>query len=1232
MMVFFTKQEANAQNAKVWVKISDPNDVPYFNTDGSLQSNNVVFNQQIQLLGIYDSRLALPASKKTELQKVYQLTCQCSITELETSLNNNVAAVSGVYKAPVYDTLHTPNDYQLVQGINNYALNLINAQQAWDITKGDSNVILAISDQDYSANHSELVGKYVHLYQGGATPTHGNAVSILAAGSTNNNNGLSSIGYNCRLGLYGMNYNEMLVAAYAGARVINMSWTSGCFYNPYEQLCVNEAYEAGAFLIVAAGNGMICGGPSGYLYPASYDHVFSVTSVGQNDNHMQFPNDTINTHQHNDKVDLSAPGYGVAVNPFEGWFINSSGTSYAAPIVTGTVGLMLSVNPCLSRKDIDTILRLSAANIDSVNPLFIGKLGAGRLDAYAAVQMSQVWATQPMSVLLQPVNAFAPPGGTVQYMVSSTSSLPLYQWQRDSSGIFVNLINNATYSGVKTNTLTVSNAGLLLNNTNYRCVMTSGYCQVTSNAASLQINSNVVLPDAAGPINLPAVICFSDTIILSVDSVNNATGYNWVVNGNSTIVSGQNTTSVTVFVVDTAFSVTVTPTNSYGSGVSTTIPVSTGPFATGSFAGGASVCAGDSAILTLNLTGNSPWTGLINGSIPFSSATSPVQITVSPNSTTDYILTSLSAGSCPAFPDYFSTMATVVVLPQVLDTSHVVVCSNQLPYQWHGLSLNSSGFYNDTVVVAGGCDTVSILHLTVIGGNVPNAPSALTQALVSNQCHQRVYRYIAAITPNALGYQWNIPTSCGGVGPVTVDSGDINSSRIIKLKYYSNQAAWATDSIKVAAYNSCGTGPYKAAKLINATLNVPSTPASITVAPLVTNVCGQRKYRYTAPDLPLGNNTTTPATGYIWSFTSPMPLQAQLDSGTLNSKIIVVRYLSNMAAAPGDSIRLVYTSACGNSLQRKLKINIAALNAPPAPSSISITPLVTNVCGQRKYRLIMPAASSPSINTASANGYEWVITGNAAQNMLIDSGSLASRIVVIIYTSNMATSVGDSIKGRYTSDCGPGTFRALKFSAPNLNPPSAPAYIQITAVAPSVCGSRIYRYTAPPLTTGTSTIAPANGYVWSLTGILGANASIDSGSLNSQVIRIKYFSNAAALTGDSIRLRYNSACGLGTIRANKLTNTVLYGCPPLTAKANLMIAETKIFPNPFSGSIQVIVGEEFQHDIIATITDQAGRRLERQDLRRPSKFEMGKYLLPGIYWLIIENKKNKKVFKIVKGG
>jgi hypothetical protein len=376
------------QRSKVWAQINDLSAIPVVNADGVLSSSNVAFNATISSHSITSVTQALPASKQEKLQRVFEIECECTEEVLLNALTA-IPFISGIEQAPNYQVLYTPNDYNL--GVaNNYALDLINAQGAWDLTQGNASFIIGISDQNVNPAHEELTGKIVSYNAANtATPTHGNAVCAIAAGNTNNNLGLSSIGFNSSIAFYQMNYNELLAATYSGIRVLNLSWTSGCFFNQYEQDVVTEVYNNGTFIIAAAGNGNTCSSADALVYPAAYAHVFAVTSIGDLDNHEQVSGDPLSTHQHNQMVDLSAPGYNVAIVPANGWYLNSSGTSYAAPFVTGTVALMLAVNPCLGNLDIEFILKNSAINIDALNPMYAGKIGSGRLNAAAAVLMAQ---------------------------------------------------------------------------------------------------------------------------------------------------------------------------------------------------------------------------------------------------------------------------------------------------------------------------------------------------------------------------------------------------------------------------------------------------------------------------------------------------------------------------------------------------------------------------------------------------------------------------------------------------------------------------------------------------------------------------------------------------------------------------------------------------------------------------------------------------------------------------
>jgi len=336
---------------------------------------------------------ALRASRNPELQKVYEVQGDCELADFKSACSIFGGKIYSIERGPSYTPLFAPNDLNFQAGISDYALTLINAPQAWDLTQGDDSVVIAISDQNFEVVHQDLEGKYVHYDAGNTAPTtHGTAVAITAAGKTNNGYGLSSIGFNTSLALYKMNFNEILAASYAGADVINISWTSGCFYSQIEQDVMDEVSANGSFIVAAAGNGNTCGLPDALVYPASYNHVFSVTSVGPSDNHEQWAGDPTSTHNHNDSVDLAAPGYDVAVSPASGWYLNMNGTSFAAAYVSGTVALMLSANKCISNLQIEQILKNTASPLNALNPTYAGKLGAGRLDAFQAVlAASSAW-------------------------------------------------------------------------------------------------------------------------------------------------------------------------------------------------------------------------------------------------------------------------------------------------------------------------------------------------------------------------------------------------------------------------------------------------------------------------------------------------------------------------------------------------------------------------------------------------------------------------------------------------------------------------------------------------------------------------------------------------------------------------------------------------------------------------------------------------------------------------
>jgi subtilisin family serine protease len=368
---------------------------------------------------------------------------------LSTLQNSQTIGVSEVRPTPEVKLTYQPSDYNtlLAQDVNaNWYLNKIKIKDAWDISKGSADIRIAIIDVGYDLNHQDFSGGKVVFseFPFYFDNSHGTYVASLAAGKTDDGIGISSVGFNSSLLLYGMgNYgNTMLEAALDGADVINLSFVS-LGYEPDVQSAINTISELGVFIVAGAGNGLkrnSNGQLDGYnpeleLYPASYENVFSVTGVHSDDLHKA-PSTPIATpqldvFQYNDKVDLSAPGYHIMHAMPGGTYDQGDGTSFSAPIVAGVVALMKAVNPCLSNAEVEQILKSSADPIYiGDNTRYAGKLGAGRLNAHQAVLMAKNWGNLVVSTSLtvnQPTNyksIVVKPGGSLTILNTSIGILP----------------------------------------------------------------------------------------------------------------------------------------------------------------------------------------------------------------------------------------------------------------------------------------------------------------------------------------------------------------------------------------------------------------------------------------------------------------------------------------------------------------------------------------------------------------------------------------------------------------------------------------------------------------------------------------------------------------------------------------------------------------------------------------------------------------------------------------
>lgn len=159
-----------------------------------------------------------------------------------------------------------------------------------------------------------------------------------------------------------------------GARVINLSLSSTVLSHVVEE-AIAEARRRGVVVAAAAGN---LNREKPKEYPASDLRALGVAATDADDRKADFSN-------YNANLAISAPGTGIYSSIPDQRYASWSGTSMATPFVAGGAALVLARHPSWSVQQVANCLTETAHELDSLNPEYAGKLGAGRLDVSAAV-------------------------------------------------------------------------------------------------------------------------------------------------------------------------------------------------------------------------------------------------------------------------------------------------------------------------------------------------------------------------------------------------------------------------------------------------------------------------------------------------------------------------------------------------------------------------------------------------------------------------------------------------------------------------------------------------------------------------------------------------------------------------------------------------------------------------------------------------------------------------------
>jgi subtilisin family serine protease len=342
----------------------------------------------------------------------------------------------------------------------------IDLPEAWNIERGNSDVIVSIHDMGVQYNHPDLNGNmwinqaeqsgtagvdddgngyvddiygYDFYHDNGTIEAgyHGTHVAGTVAAESNNGIGVSGVaggtGSNDGVRLMscmvyygsGSGIGHHLAPVYAadnGACIDQNSWgynTAGAYdqavLDAIDYFNANGGGDAltGGITIYSAGNS----NSSGHYYPGYYSGTLSVAATNNQDIKSYYSN-------YGSWIDISAPG-GETISVTERGVYSTyttstydylQGTSMACPHVSGTAALIVSMAyGQLMATDVKDILINTTDDIDATNPGYIGLLGSGRLNAYQALLETQSYMVTPGTMMPIPGQTFTYTGNTRGY-------------------------------------------------------------------------------------------------------------------------------------------------------------------------------------------------------------------------------------------------------------------------------------------------------------------------------------------------------------------------------------------------------------------------------------------------------------------------------------------------------------------------------------------------------------------------------------------------------------------------------------------------------------------------------------------------------------------------------------------------------------------------------------------------------------------------------------------------
>lgn len=272
---------------------------------------------------------------------------------------------------------------------------------AWDLSRG-SNLTVAVLDTGVDLDHPEFLGRVLpgwdfvnNLPLAADDDGHGTRVAGVAAAGTDNGIGVAGTAWSARilpvkvLDANGEGTDDDVASGITwavdnGAKVINVS-LGGPDDGMALRDAVNYALARDVVMVAAAGNDSSGQG----FYPAAYPGVVSVTATDAAGGFAAFSN-------YGPWTSVAAPGVGITstswiTGPFEAYG-KGSGTSFAAPIVSGIAVLLRSANPTWTQSQVGDQLRRTATDMGAAG--FDPRYGYGWVNPSAALARPGPWGYQ----------------------------------------------------------------------------------------------------------------------------------------------------------------------------------------------------------------------------------------------------------------------------------------------------------------------------------------------------------------------------------------------------------------------------------------------------------------------------------------------------------------------------------------------------------------------------------------------------------------------------------------------------------------------------------------------------------------------------------------------------------------------------------------------------------------------------------------------------------------------